>query len=49
MQTLLDKALTSLAHVYLESGDHRRLIKIEGAALSELLSGVRKGFFCEQD
>jgi len=49
MQTLVDKALTSLAYVYLESGDHRSLIKIKGEALPDLLSGVRKGYFCEDD
>jgi Ala-tRNA(Pro) deacylase len=49
METLMDKALTSLAYVYLESGDHRSLIKIDGGALPELLSGVRRGHFCEDD
>ena len=49
METLLDKALTNLAYVYLESGDHRSLIKIDGEALPDLLSGVRKGYFCEVD
>ncbi len=49
METLLDKALTSLAYVYLESGDHQSLIKIDGQALPELLSGVRHGYFCEDD
>jgi len=49
METLMDKALTALAYVYLESGDHRSLIRIDGEALPELLSGVRKGYFCEQE
>ena len=49
METLLDKALTSLAYVYLESGDHRSLIKIDGKALPELLSGVRHGHYCEKN
>jgi len=49
METLVDKALTSLAYVYLESGDHRSLIKINGEALPKLLSGVRHGHFCEDD
>lgn len=47
METLMDKALISLAYVYLESGDHRSLIKIDGGALTELLSGVRHGHYCE--
>jgi Ala-tRNA(Pro) deacylase len=49
VDTVMDKALTSLAYVYLESGDHRSLVKIEGEALSELLSGVRHGHYCERD
>jgi Ala-tRNA(Pro) deacylase len=49
METLVDKALTSLAYVYLESGDHRSLVKISGEALPQLLSGVRHGHFCEDD
>jgi Ala-tRNA(Pro) deacylase len=49
ISTLMDDALTSLAYVYLESGDHRSLIKINGEALPTLLSGVRHGHYCEQD
>ena len=49
VETLLDRALTSLAFVYLESGDHRNLIRIDGEALPQLLSGVRHGYFCEED
>jgi Ala-tRNA(Pro) deacylase len=47
MQTLMDKALLSLAFVYLESGDHRSLVRVDGRALTELLSGVRHGHYCE--
>jgi Ala-tRNA(Pro) deacylase len=49
METLLDKALTTLAYVYLESGDHQSLIRIDGESLTELLGGVRHGNFCEED
>jgi Ala-tRNA(Pro) deacylase len=49
METLMDKALISLAYVYLESGDHRSLIKIDGGAFTELLSGVRHGHYCEDN
>ena len=49
METLLDEALISLAHVYLESGDHRSLIRISGAARPVLLSGVRHGHYCQED
>lgn len=45
METLLDKALISLAYVYMESGDHRTVIKIEGRAFTDLLSGVRRGHY----
>jgi Ala-tRNA(Pro) deacylase len=48
IETLMDRALISLAYVYLESGDHRSLIKIDGEALLQLLSGVRQGYFCEE-
>ena len=49
VETLMDQALTSLATVYLESGDHKSLIKINGEALTELLGGVRRGHYCEPD
>jgi Ala-tRNA(Pro) deacylase len=49
METLIDKALVSLAHVYFESGDHRTLIKVDGEDFLELLSGVRRGYFCHED
>jgi Ala-tRNA(Pro) deacylase len=47
MQTLVDEALLSLAYLYLESGDHRSLLRIDGRALTTLLSGVRHGRYCE--
>ena len=49
MQTLMDEALTSLAHVFFESGDHRTLVKVDGAGFLELLSGVRRGHFSHED
>jgi len=47
LETLLDKALLGLDHLYLESGDHRTLISIDGGALTELLGDVRQGRYCE--
>lgn len=49
METVLDEALVSLAYVYLESGDHRTLIKVDGDDFLKLLSGVRRGHFCHED
>lgn len=49
IETLLDKAVISLAHVYFESGDHRTLLKVRGEDFAELLSGCRRGYFCHDD
>ncbi len=49
METLLDNALVSMAFQYIESGDHRTLIKISGRDFLELLSGVRRGRFTSSD
>ncbi len=45
METLLDEALTSLAFVYFESGDHRTLVKTSGEDFLALLEGSRQGHF----
>ena len=45
----MDKTLTSLAYVYFESGDHRSLIKVNSDDFVKLLSGVRVGYFFEED
>ena len=49
METLMDEALVSLAHVFFESGDHRTLVRVAGGDFLELLSGVRRGHFCHGD
>lgn len=49
IETLMDRTLTSLAHVYFESGDHRSLLKVNSEDFLELLSGVRVGYFFEED
>ena len=49
METLLDEALVSLAHVFFESGDHSSLIKVSGGDFLDLLSGVRRGHFSHED
>lgn len=45
VETLLDEALTTLANVYFEAGDHEHLIHTTGEDFKRLLSGVRHGHF----
>lgn len=45
LETVLDEALTSLANVYLEAGDHEHLIHVSGEQFHALLSGARRGHF----
>ena len=47
VETLLDEALNSLAHVYFEAGDHERLIKVDAGQFKSLMQGVRHGRFSE--
>lgn len=49
VETVLDTALTSLANVYFESGDHRTLIRVAGEDFLDLLDGVRRGYYCHED
>lgn len=49
IETLLDKALTSLANVYFEAGDHEQLVHVSGDDFLKLLAGARRGYFCEDD
>lgn len=45
VETVLDEALTSLASVYFEGGDHERLIRVTGEQFKKLMKGVRHGHF----
>ena len=45
VETVLDEALTSLASVYFEGGDHERLIRVSGEQFKRLMKGVRHGHF----
>jgi len=45
VETVLDEALTSLANVYFEGGDHERLIRVTGEQFKRLMKGVRHGHF----
>jgi Ala-tRNA(Pro) deacylase len=49
IETFLDEALTSLANVYLEAGDHEHLLHVSGENFKALLSGVRHGHYSEDD
>jgi Ala-tRNA(Pro) deacylase len=44
---LLDEALTSLAKVYMEAGDHEELILVESEQFHSLMKGVRHGHFSQ--
>jgi Ala-tRNA(Pro) deacylase len=45
VETFLDEALTSLANIYFESGDHEQLIHTAGVDFRTLLGGVRHGYY----
>lgn len=45
METVLDEALTTLAYVYFEAGDHERLVSVSGEDFRRLLGGARHGYF----
>lgn len=45
IETFLDEALTTLANVYFEAGDHQHLIHTSGNDFKNLLSGVRHGHY----
>ena len=45
MEAVLDEALTSLANVYIEVGDHGLLAHLSGEAFLKLTRGLRRGHF----
>ena len=49
IETLLDTALTTLANVYLEAGDHEHLVHVTGDGFRELMQGLRHGHFASGD
>lgn len=49
IETFLDEALTTLANVYFEAGDHEHLVHTSGDNFKNLLSGVRRGHFSHND
>ena len=49
IETFLDEALTSLANVYFEAGDHEHLVHVSGDGFMALLGGVRHGHYSNDD
>jgi len=49
IETFLDEALTSLANVYFEAGDHEQLVHTSGEDFQKLLAGVRHGYYSHED
>jgi Ala-tRNA(Pro) deacylase len=49
IETFLDEALTSLANVYFEAGDHEQLVHVSGEEFHALLKGVRHGHFSHDE
>ena len=45
IETFLDEALTSLANVYFEAGNHEQLVHTSGGDFRTLLGGVRHGYY----
>lgn len=45
LDTCLDEALTPLAQVYLETGDHKSRVKLTGQDFLALPQGARRGQF----
>ncbi len=48
-ETVLDEALTSLAKVYFEAGDHELLIAVTSDQFQTLMKGIRRGHFSQSD
>jgi len=49
LETFLDQALSSLANVYFEAGDHEKLVHTSGEDFRTLLGGVRHGHYSHDD
>jgi Ala-tRNA(Pro) deacylase len=48
LESYLDEALTTLADVYFEAGDHHTLVHVRGDDFLKLMQGVRRGHFGRQ-
>jgi Ala-tRNA(Pro) deacylase len=48
IETFLDEALTTLANVYFEAGDHELLVHVSGDDFKTLLRGLRNGHYSHE-
>ena len=49
IETVLDEALTALADVYVEAGDHRQLLHFSADTFTQLTRGLRQGHFSHEE
>ena len=49
VETVVDEALTSLAFVYFESGDHEHLVRVSDRDFHKIMGGLRHGHFSHQE
>ena len=49
VETGLDNSLTTLANVFFEAGDHEHLVHVSGDQFAELMQGLRRGYFTEEN
>lgn len=49
LETYMDEALTTLANVYFEAGDHQHLVRVDGPDFVRIMHGVHIGHFSRQD
>ena len=49
LETLMDEALATLAHVYFEEGNHEHLVEVSGEDFRRLLGGCRRGRHSHDD
>lgn len=47
LDTLVEESLTTQPEVYLEAGDHRRLLRVSGADFAKLMAGAERGRFTQ--
>jgi Ala-tRNA(Pro) deacylase len=49
IETIIDEALTTLANVYFEAGDHEHLVHVNGEDFMSMLGGARQGHYSHVD
>lgn len=48
IETVVDDELGNCDDVYLEAGDHERLLRVSREQFRQLMGGARHGYFCRQ-